>query len=111
MSLCAHGSTNTIVRSALSLCLLLLAFPSRNRFKDRLMTAAVDVVASWTSISIVGPRTHALVHGHRGETDTVGKMQARVEYDLQSLRNGCLGLDLRTIARTFTVILRGRRVY
>ena len=64
-------------------------------------------------MSIVGPRPHAVAHnelyrklikaymvrhkvkpgitgwaqvnGHRGETDTVEKMQARVEYDLEYL--------------------------
>ena len=27
----------------------------------------------------------AQIHGHRGETDTIEKMQARVEYDLESV--------------------------
>ena len=39
----------------------------------------------------------AQVNGHRGETDTVEKMRARVEYDLQYLRNWSLGLDLKII--------------
>ena len=79
-------------------------------------------------MSIVGPRPHALAHnehyrqliraymvrhkvrpgitgwaqvnGLRGETDTIDKMAARVDYDLEYLRNWSLGLDLRIIART-----------
>lgn len=90
-------------------------------------------------MSIVGPRPHAVahnelyrqlikaymvrhkvkpgitgwaqVHGHRGETDTVEKMQARVEYDLEYLRNWSLGLDLQIIARTIIVVLRGSNAY
>jgi putative colanic acid biosysnthesis UDP-glucose lipid carrier transferase len=90
-------------------------------------------------MSIVGPRPHAVahnelyrqlikaymvrhkvkpgitgwaqVHGHRGETNTVDKMQARVEYDLEYLRNWSLGLDLQIIARTIIVVLRGSNAY
>jgi putative colanic acid biosynthesis UDP-glucose lipid carrier transferase len=90
-------------------------------------------------MSIVGPRPHAVahnelyrqlikaymvrhkvkpgitgwaqIHGHRGETDTVEKMQARVEYDLEYLRNWSLGLDLQIIARTIVVVLRGSNAY
>ncbi|MDT7835843.1 undecaprenyl-phosphate glucose phosphotransferase [Aquabacterium sp. OR-4] len=83
-------------------------------------------------MSIVGPRPHAVAHnemyrqlikaymvrhkvkpgitgwaqinGHRGETDTIEKMQARVEYDLEYLRNWSLGLDLVIILRTIKTI-------
>lgn len=83
-------------------------------------------------MSIVGPRPHALAHneqykdvihtymqrhrvkpgitgwaqvnGWRGETDTLEKMQKRVEYDLYYINNWSLGFDLRIILLTF---LRG----
>ncbi|MFM8768774.1 MAG: sugar transferase, partial [Rubrivivax sp.] len=91
------------------------------------------------SMSIVGPRPHAVAHndeyrelvqanmvrhkvkpgstgwaqvnGHRGETDTLDKMRARVEYDLEYLRHWSLGLDLRIIARTVGLVLGDRHAY
>ncbi|HEX5129387.1 MAG TPA: undecaprenyl-phosphate glucose phosphotransferase [Usitatibacter sp.] len=85
-------------------------------------------------MSIVGPRPHAVAHnemyrkliksymirhkvrpgitgwaqvnGLRGETDTVEKMRARVEYDLDYLRNWSLGLDLKIIWKTIFVVLK-----
>jgi putative colanic acid biosynthesis UDP-glucose lipid carrier transferase len=90
-------------------------------------------------MSIVGPRPHAVAHneqyrsliqaymvrhkvrpgitgwaqvnGLRGETDTVDKMQARVEYDLEYLRNWSLAFDLRIIARTLKLVLFDRGAY
>ena len=91
------------------------------------------------SMSIVGPRPHAVAHneayrqlikaymvrhkvkpgitgwaqvnGHRGETDTLDKMKARVEYDLAYLRNWSLGLDLQIIARTVKLVFFDRKAY
>ncbi|UUX96859.1 undecaprenyl-phosphate glucose phosphotransferase [Aquabacterium sp. J223] len=90
-------------------------------------------------MSIVGPRPHAVAHneqyremikaymvrhkvkpgitgwaqvnGHRGETDTIEKMQARVEYDLEYLRNWSLGLDLQIIVRTIRLMFADRNAY
>jgi putative colanic acid biosynthesis UDP-glucose lipid carrier transferase len=90
-------------------------------------------------MSIVGPRPHAVahnemyrqlikaymvrhkvkpgitgwaqIHGLRGETETIEKMQARVEYDLEYLRNWSLGLDLQIIARTIKVVFFDRNAY
>jgi len=91
------------------------------------------------SMSIVGPRPHAVTHneqyrqiikaymvrhkvkpgitgwaqvnGHRGETDTIEKMRARVEYDLEYLRNWSLGLDLRIIVSTVRLLFFDRHAY
>ena len=90
-------------------------------------------------MSVVGPRPHALAHnemyrelvkaymvrhkvrpgitgwaqinGHRGETDTIEKMKARVEYDLQYLRGWSLRLDLQIIARTVKLVFFDRNAY
>ncbi|MET0656912.1 MAG: undecaprenyl-phosphate glucose phosphotransferase [Steroidobacteraceae bacterium] len=91
------------------------------------------------SMSLVGPRPHAVSHneeyrrlidgymlrhkvrpgitgwaqvnGLRGETDTVDKMQRRVEFDLDYLRNWSLALDLNILFRTATLVLRDRNAY
>lgn len=85
-------------------------------------------------MSIVGPRPHAvahnelyrkLVHGYmlrhkvkpgitgwaqvnglRGETESLEKMQARIEHDLYYLQNWSIWLDLWIIMRTVLVVLR-----
>ena len=91
------------------------------------------------TMSIVGPRPHAVAHneeyrsiikaymvrhkvkpgitgwaqvnGHRGETDTLDKMKVRVEYDLEYLRNWSLGLDLQIIVRTIRLVFFDRHAY
>ncbi len=90
-------------------------------------------------MSIVGPRPHAVAHnemyrqliraymvrhkvkpgitgwaqvnGLRGETETVEKMKARVEYDLEYLRNWSVGLDLSIILRTIRLMIFDRNAY
>ncbi len=91
------------------------------------------------TMSLVGPRPHALAHnayygdkiqayfqrhrikpgltglaqvnGCRGETDTLEKMQRRVEYDLSYISNWSIWLDLRIIARTLLIVLRDPHAY
>ncbi|MDR1064220.1 MAG: undecaprenyl-phosphate glucose phosphotransferase [Azoarcus sp.] len=90
-------------------------------------------------MSIVGPRPHAVAHnetyrklikgymvrhkvrpgitgwaqvnGYRGETETVDKMEKRIEYDLEYLRNWSLNLDLWIIVKTALVALKDRNAY
>jgi putative colanic acid biosynthesis UDP-glucose lipid carrier transferase len=90
-------------------------------------------------MSIVGPRPHAVAHndeyrgiikaymlrhkvkpgitgwaqvnGCRGETDVVEKMEARVSYDIEYLRNWSLTLDLRIIARTIKLTFFDKNAY
>lgn len=90
-------------------------------------------------MSIVGPRPHAVAHnevyrkvikgymirhkvkpgitgwaqvnGLRGETDTVDKMEARIEYDLDYLRKWSLALDLKIIARTILLVFKDGNAY
>ena len=92
------------------------------------------------SMSIVGPRPHAVAHnelyrglikgymlrhkvkpgitgwaqvnGLRGETDTLDKMAARIAFDLDYLRSWSLSLDLWIILRTVKVVLgRDKNAY
>ena len=90
-------------------------------------------------MSLVGPRPHALAHdaryavliagyaerhrvppgitgwaqvnGHRGETDTLEKMQRRVDHDLVYLAHRSLVFDLRILLLTVRTVWRGRNAY
>jgi len=90
-------------------------------------------------MSVVGPRPHAVAHnemyrrlikrymirhkvkpgitglaqinGLRGETETVDKMRARIEYDLAYLRDWSLRLDLQIIVTTVFVVLKHDNAY
>jgi putative colanic acid biosynthesis UDP-glucose lipid carrier transferase len=90
-------------------------------------------------MSVVGPRPHAVAHndlyrplikaymvrhkvkpgitgwaqvnGHRGETDTLEKMQARVDHDLAYLQNWSLRLDLMIIWRTIGLVVFDRKAF
>jgi putative colanic acid biosynthesis UDP-glucose lipid carrier transferase len=90
-------------------------------------------------MSIVGPRPHAVAHnelyrklirgymlrhkvkpgitgwaqvnGLRGETKSLEKMQARIEFDLHYLQNWSIWFDLWIIMRTVWVVLRRENAY
>ncbi len=90
-------------------------------------------------MSIVGPRPHAVIHneqyrsliegymlrhkvkpgitgwaqinGWRGETDTLEKMEKRVEYDLEYIREWSIWLDIRIIFLTIFKGFIGKAAY
>ena len=90
-------------------------------------------------MSVVGPRPHAVAHneqyrklikgymlrhkvkpgitgwaqdnGLRGETETLDKMRARVQYDIDYMRNWSLMFDLMIIAKTLVVVWRDQNAY
>ena len=91
------------------------------------------------TMSIVGPRPHAVAHneqyrklirgymlrhkvkpgitglaqvsGFRGETDTLDKMQKRVEMDLEYIQNWSFWMDIKIILKTVLVGFTGKNVY
>lgn len=91
------------------------------------------------SMSVVGPRPHAVSHnehyrklisgymlrhkvkpgitgwaqvnGLRGETETLEKMQARIEYDLYYINHWSIWLDLKIILMTIVGGFRGKSAY
>ena len=53
----------------------------------------------------------AQVRGWRGETDTVEKIQKRVEHDLFYIENWSLGFDLKILFLTFFALLKAENAY
>jgi len=91
------------------------------------------------SMSLVGPRPHATAHneqyrslidgymlrhkvkpgitglaqvmGYRGETETLEKMEGRVRYDHQYIRDWSLWMDMKILFRTVGVVLKQDGAY
>jgi putative colanic acid biosynthesis UDP-glucose lipid carrier transferase len=53
----------------------------------------------------------AQINGLRGETDTLDKMQRRVDYDLHYLEHWSLGFDIMILLKTPMVVVRGDGAY
>jgi putative colanic acid biosynthesis UDP-glucose lipid carrier transferase len=53
----------------------------------------------------------AQINGYRGETETVDKMESRVAYDLDYMRNWSVSLDFWIMLRTVTVVFKDRNAY
>ncbi len=90
-------------------------------------------------MSVVGPRPHAVAHneqyrqlisgymrrhkvkpgitglaqvnGWRGETETLHKMEKRVEYDMEYIKNWSLFLDLKIVVQTIGIIFSRKGAY
>ena len=91
------------------------------------------------TMSLVGPRPHAIDHneeyspqirgyfarhkvkpgitgwaqakGFRGETDDVGKMEARVRHDIYYVQNWSLFLDIKILLMTAWIVISGKNAY
>jgi len=91
------------------------------------------------TMSIVGPRPHAVAHnehyrkliggymlrhkvkpgltgwaqvnGYRGETDTTEKMENRIKHDLEYIRNWSLWLDMKIVMSTAIIVLKQENAY
>ena len=53
----------------------------------------------------------ALTLGYRGETESVDKMAARVQFDLDYLRNWSISLDLMIVFKTIWLVFKDARAY
>jgi putative colanic acid biosynthesis UDP-glucose lipid carrier transferase len=91
------------------------------------------------SMSVVGPRPHAVAHnelyrkqikgymlrhkvkpgitglaqikGFRGETDTLDKMEGRIKYDLEYIEHWSLHMDIKIVILTISKGFLGKEVY
>ena len=53
----------------------------------------------------------AQVNGFRGETDTLEKMEKRIEFDLDYIRNWSLGFDIKIVFLTIPKIFKDKNAH
>lgn len=53
----------------------------------------------------------AQVNGWRGETDTIEKIQKRVEYDLYYIENWVIWLDIKILVKTVMLVFKDEKAY
>ena len=72
-----------------------------------------DAVAEYSARHRVKPGITgwAQIHGYRGETDTLEKIEKRVEYDLDYIERWSVWFDIYILARTIPALLFNRDVY
>jgi len=118
--------------------------PRTTRFGAFLRRTSLDELPQFFNVlqgtmSIVGPRPHAIAHnefyreqipgymlrhkvkpgitglaqinGFRGETETIDKMEGRIRLDLDYIRQWSLWLDMVIILKTIIYVLRGKIAY
>ncbi|MEC5397510.1 undecaprenyl-phosphate glucose phosphotransferase [Uliginosibacterium sp. H1] len=135
MSVCEDGSVVTQAKKGDQRVTPFGAFIRRTSLDE--LPQFVNVLQG--RMSIVGPRPHAVAHnemyrklikgymvrhkvkpgitgwaqvnGARGETETVEKMEERIAFDLEYLRNWSLALDIRIILKTVLVAFNDRHAY
>jgi Undecaprenyl-phosphate glucose phosphotransferase len=84
--------------------------PPRAKAADKLYH---EVVAEYAARHRVKPGITgwAQVNGWRGETDTIEKIQKRIEHDLYYLENWSIELDLRILALTLVAAVSAKNAY
>jgi len=72
-----------------------------------------DAVKEYTARHRVKPGITgwAQINGYRGETDTLEKIEKRVEYDLQYIENWSVWFDLYILFRTLPAVIFTREAY
>ncbi len=72
-----------------------------------------DAVAEYSARHRVKPGITgwAQIHGYRGETDTLEKIEKRVHYDLDYIERWSLWFDIYILARTVPALLLNKDVY
>lgn len=72
-----------------------------------------DAVKEYTARHRVKPGITgwAQINGYRGETDTLEKIEKRVEFDLQYIENWSVWFDLYILCRTLPAVLFTREAY